>query len=178
MGSEACHCVVPHLCVDMGKSLCSNQHFKSSTATFRAFTFYSVHCPLFCHSGKWHWMAGAQSSFDLFCVFSVTHKASFATSCQNDKGHHERKLSLTKKGVTVVFLFFFFLALQEVLLSTILSVEKKMSSGYSTHSGRTYINMQGRLSVCFNHVQVIAGNHFPFVKLSFRWYTPIDRLRY
>lgn len=53
IGSEACHCVKLHLSVDMGKSL-PKPAFQHST--FRAFTFYCVHRPLFCHSGKWHWM--------------------------------------------------------------------------------------------------------------------------
>lgn len=63
-GSEACHCVVQHLGLDMDKHLC--------TAIFRAFTLYGVKCSLFCLSGKVERMAEIRNHLICFVFLLPT----------------------------------------------------------------------------------------------------------
>lgn len=116
--SEACHCVVQHLSVDIDISA-QTSIFSNGTAIFRAFTFYGVHHPLFCPSGEWHWMAEAQKLFYIFCFFFLLPtRLLLPADIKMIKVIIEENFHWKKR----LLWYPFFLALQELLLLTIASV--------------------------------------------------------
>ena len=126
------------------------------TLLFRAFTLYGVHRPLICGSWKRHWMAKAYT----LSLLSPTD-VKITKVIMEEKNYWKKKVFFHCGFPSGAF------AVDNLRRWVEQSLRLLNTLWQDSHQ-----HAEQTLFICFHHLE---ANQFPFVTLSFRWHSPMDR---